>query len=86
MVEGMHMQREYERNQHIQTLHVLRQTAMTLVNIGQSFSKNPKTVSERDIMPIPEIDEEIRKIEKKREAEFEQRAERVLEKYKRFTN
>lgn len=79
------MDRKYQRNQHVQSLHVLRVVARSIIDIGQSFAKDPKTVKDSDILSIPEIDKEIKKFKARKEREFDRRAEKVLQKYKKYS-
>tara|TARA_R100000908_G_scaffold21968_1_gene8719 strand:+ start:10405 stop:10683 length:279 start_codon:yes stop_codon:yes gene_type:complete len=84
MVEGNLMVRENDRSMVIEQLHLLRTISATIQNLGQSFSKNPEPVDVLDIWQIPEIDKIIKKHRAKAEERFEQRAEQVLDKYKRI--
>lgn len=78
------MQREYVRNQHAESLYLLRYMATSLVNILQGFSKNGKAVDQTDIFPIPELDPILIKKREEERRRFEERAEKVLEKYRKL--
>ena len=82
VLEGAMMDREYHREQHVESLYLQRMMATTLANIVKSFNKGAKPADALDILPIPELDEHILKAREKRKEEFEKRAEKVLKKYR----
>jgi hypothetical protein len=85
MTDAIVVERRYQREQHAEHLYLQRYIATTLVNLIKGFSKTKEKPADMlDVWSIPEIDEQIlkqRELEKKR---FEDRAEKVLEKYKRI--
>ena len=86
MLEGVLMQRRWERSNHVEGLHLQRYLIAVIMNFAGSFSKGSKRVDSLDIWSIPEIDGQIKAIRAKDKEEFEKRADAVLEKYKRLSN
>lgn len=81
MLDGLEIRRRYEREQHAESLYLLRYIATTLVNVIQGLSQGGKAVDQLDIFPIPEIDDVLKKAKQEHERRREQHAERVLQKY-----
>lgn len=86
MLEGVLMQRRWERSNHVEQLHLQRYLIAVIMNFAGSFSKGSKRVDSLDIWSIPEIDGQIKAIRAKEKEEFEKRADAVLEKYKRLSD
>lgn len=82
MVEGFLLRREMERSDIDELMHLQRLTVKSLLDISQMFSKNPKPVDPLDVWPIPGIDKSIKKAREIQQRKLEERAEKVLQKYK----
>lgn len=82
MVEGLLIDRDYHRNNHAEQLYLQRKMVTTLMNVIQSFDKTAQPIDELEVYKIPEFDAKIRKLREKEKQELEQRADKVLEKYK----
>lgn len=86
MMEGVNMRRQFERDQQTETLYLLRFIASSIANLISSFSKNPKKIDQLDIWPIPEIDTYIEKQREIEKQKFNERAEKVLQKYQQLVD
>lgn len=75
------MSEGYQKEQITGELYLLRSIATSIINIRQGFSKNPKSIKERDIYPIPSIDEATIEAEKDREQEKEEEANKLLKRW-----
>lgn len=82
MVEGFLLRREMQRSDTDQMMHLQRLTVKVLIDLSKMFEKHPKPTDALDIWPIPSIDEGIKKARTIEKQKFEERAERVLQKYK----
>lgn len=78
------IQREYDDYRHNELLHLNRYLIATLINFGNSFGGKKKPVELKDIYPIDDFDKAIDKARQLEKQRFEQRAENVLDKYRRY--
>lgn len=84
MVEGFLLRREMEQSDVDQLMHLQRLTVKSLRDISQMFAKHPEPVDPLDIWPIPEIDKSIQRAREIQQRQLEERAEKVLQKYKKM--
>lgn len=85
MLDGVDIDRKYGRDQHAEVLHLLRTVVTEVENLRKSMSgKKQKASDVLNVWPIPELDPVIKKARELHKKQFEERAEQVLEKYRRL--